>query len=117
MEKGKNTPLSSAHQESDMERRIHFSTASNGQYEIFKGNQFQYDISKRWISGCDTTEESITIDASAALPVDGVDIAFYADEVTTLLPDDICFFCDDRLIAEAQPQANHVCLRFAKSGC
>lgn len=103
-----------AHQENDMERRIHFSTASNGQYEIFKGNQFQYDISKRWISGCDTTEESITIDASAALPVDGVDIAFYADEVTTLLPDDICFFCDDRLIAEAQPQANHVCLRFQR---
>lgn len=103
-----------AHQVPVLEKRIRFSSNSQDQFEIWKEHPYQYDLSKRWISAYDTTEESITIDVCAALPVDGVDIAFYADEVTTLLPENIHFLCDDQLIATLQPQANHVKLRFPR---
>lgn len=94
---------------------VQFSTLSKDAYEIFLENDYQYDLSKRWTSKIESTEEIITFTLGAALPVDGIDIAFYADQSTTLLPEIIQFLCDDKLIATSHPQANHV--RLCVSHC
>lgn len=102
------------HQNKGISELVTFSSTSEDCYEIFKEHQFHYDLSKRWISQQTSDEESIAICLAAALPVDGVDLAFYADHITTLLPDSIQIYCDDRLIATNCPQANHVRLTFSR---
>lgn len=100
------------HQKEVLSNMIQFSSSSKDAYEIFMGNAYQYDLSRCWTSKTESREEMITFKFKASLPVDGIDVAFYADQSNTLLPEMIQFLCDDELILTSHPQANHVRLNF-----
>lgn len=75
-----------AHQIEELKETIQFSSAMEACYDIFKTNRYHYDQSPRWISSAQGTEEALHVTFAGKLPVDGLEISFYADQSTTFLP-------------------------------